>query len=397
MSLLDFALRNIAGHAFRSGVVVVCVLLVAGLSLFSTLVIRGSEYSLRLGIERLGADLVVVPKGVEGKVETALLMGKPTSVWMPESTLAQVTSTPGVAAASPQLFLASLKDATCCAVSEMFIIAFDPASDFTVRPWLERGPASQLALGETVGGSYVFSPDGDDRIRLYGYNLNLKGNLEPTGTGLDQTLFFTFETAHDVARISLSRAEKPLEIPAGQISAILVKVQPGVEPHSVALRITRSAPGVSAVESPHFFKTYRRQMAGLVRGFTAALGLVWLLAVALIALAFAMVVNERRRELGVLRALGSTGAFVLRSLLVEAALLAVAGGLAGIVLATVAVVLFRELLIVSLGIPFLLPSLPEYLALVGLALGLALVSATAAALWPALRVSRQDPALAMRA
>lgn len=396
VSLLHFALKNLAGHAFRSLVVGLCVFLVAAFSLFSTLVIRGSEHSLQLGIERLGADLVVVPKGVEGKVEHALLMGKPANVWMPDSTLEQVRGTPGVAAVSPQLFLASLRDASCCAVSEMFIIAFDPLTDFTVRPWLERTPAQRLALGEAIGGAYVFLPEGDDHIKLYGYFLTLKGNLEPTGTGLDQTMFFTFETAQEVAQVSLTKAEKPLVIPSGQISAILVKVEPGADSHAVAQRVMQTTPGVSAVESPHLFKTFRKQMTGLVQGFVAALGLVWLLAVVLIALVFTMVVNERRRELGVLRALGSTGGFVLRSLLLEAALLALAGGLAATALATLAVVLFRDLLIASLGIPFLFPTLPEYVALVVAGLTLSLGSVTAATLWPALRVCRRDPALAMR-
>ncbi len=83
MSLLRLAWRNIAGSSFRSWVVFLCALFVAGLALSSTLVMRGAENSLRLAMERLGADIIVVPRGAETKVESALLMGHPATVWMP--------------------------------------------------------------------------------------------------------------------------------------------------------------------------------------------------------------------------------------------------------------------------------------------------------------------------
>ena len=68
-----------------------------------------------------------------------------------------------------------------------------------------------------------------------------------------------------------------------------------------------------------------------------------------------MAANERRRELGVLRAMGATRRFVFQSLLTEAGLLALAGGMTGILLTVAVVYLFRKLIMVSLGIPFLLP------------------------------------------
>ncbi|MHB1318393.1 MAG: hypothetical protein ACYCYF_07240, partial [Anaerolineae bacterium] len=65
-------------------------------------------------------------------------------------------------------------------------------------------------------------------------------------------------------------------------------------------------------------------------------------------------------------------------------------------LAVLAIYLFRRLIMVSLGVPFLLPS-PGSLALqVGLGLLLAMFSVLLAALVPAIKISRQDPAIAMR-
>ena len=67
MSLFQLALKNISGNAFRSGVVALCALLVAAFALFTTLLMRGAENSLRLAIDRLGADIVVVPEGSRGQ------------------------------------------------------------------------------------------------------------------------------------------------------------------------------------------------------------------------------------------------------------------------------------------------------------------------------------------
>ena len=396
MTLIGLALRNLAGNAFRSWVVFLCAALVSAFVLSATLIIRGAQDSLRLALHRLGADIVVVPRGAEARVESALLMGRPASAWMPTAALAKVGGVPGVAAASPQLYLASLANASCCTASEMFVVAFDPATDFTITPWLKQTVGGELSLGQVIGGTHVFTPPGDRYIKLYGYHLTLKGNLEATGTGLDQTMFLTFETARAVAQASRTMAEKPLEIPANSISAVLVTVRPGMDPRTIARRITLEVDDVTSLASPDLFQSVRRQMAGLLRSVIAMLGITWALSVLVIGLIVSMAANERRREIGVLRALGAPRGFVLRSLLAEVGLLATGGGLLGAALAGLAIYLFRDLLVVTLGMPFLLPSLPRLLALVAGGLGLALGTVALAAWLPAYRTSRQDPALAMR-
>jgi putative ABC transport system permease protein len=357
---------------------------------------RGAERSLRLANERLGADIVVVPQGTEGKVESALLMGQPTTVWMPQENVSKIAAIPGVAAVSPQLYLSTLKGASCCSASEMFLVAYEPESDFTVTPWLERHLPGGLAMGEAVGGTFVFVPPGEQNIKVYGYFLTLKGNLEATGTGLDQSLFFTFDTAHDVARLSTTQAEKPLVIPPDSVSAVLVKLAPGASSTATAVDIMYHLPDVTPIESPNLFQSYRKQMLGLLKAILAVLVITWVLSVVLIGLVYSMAVNERRREIGVLRALGSTRSFVFRSLLAEAGLLALSGGIAGTLLAAFAVLLFRHAIITSLGIPFLFPSPLSLLGLVVGGLAVALAGVTLAALLPAYRISHQDPALAMR-
>jgi putative ABC transport system permease protein len=123
MNQFQLALRNITGNSFRSWVVALCALLVAGFGLSTTLIMRGAENSLRLAIQRLGADIIVVPEGQQADIEGALLMGVPTQFWMPETKMAEIAQMSGVERVSPQLFLITLHGASCCSVSDMFLIA----------------------------------------------------------------------------------------------------------------------------------------------------------------------------------------------------------------------------------------------------------------------------------
>jgi putative ABC transport system permease protein len=396
MKLLKLALKNIGGSGFRSLAIFLCVMGVAGFLLTTMLIIKGSQNSLDSGIKRLGADIVVVPTGAQDKVETALLMGKPTSVWMPAENLSTIAGIPGVEAVSPQVYLASLNNAPCCAVSEMFMVVIDPKTDFTITPWLEKNLGRDLGTGETIGGSYIFTPQGSNGIKLYGYTTELKGNLEPTGTGIDQTMFMTMDTAQAMAKSSSTTAVEPLQIPADSISAIMVKVQPGADPHAVALQIVRNTTGMYPIESPNLFGTFRGQMDGLLWGFFILTIIIWILAALMIGVNLSMAANERKREMAVLRAVGATPGFVFRLILLEAGLLAAAGTVVGITGAAFLMYMFKNAIEASLKMPFLFPSISSLLGLFGIGLAVALFTVTLAALWPAIRISRQELAISMR-
>ena len=364
MSLLRLALNNIRGNAFRSSVVFLCVLGVASFLLGTTLVISGAQNSLNVGIQRLGADILVVPEGAQTEVQTALLMGKPTNVWMPASKIDEIAAVPGVQAVSPQIYLQSLYGAPCCSVSEMFLVVYDPATDFTVKPWLDKELGRPLARGEVIGGSYIFVPAGEKYITLYGYNTTLAGNLGATGTGIDQTLFMTQETARAMAQSSLTTAVTPLVIPPGEISEVMVKIMPGADRHRVALDILLKVLGVVPLESPNMFGQFRHQMTGLLWGFVTIMVVFWVLSAVLIGLVFSMAANERRREIAVLRALGATRFYVFRSILAEAVILALGGALLGVILSSFVIYLFRGYITSSLGMPFLFPGWASFLGLV---------------------------------
>jgi putative ABC transport system permease protein len=396
MRFLKLVVKNIRGSGFRSIAILLAVMGIAGFLLATTIIIAGARYSLDSGLRRLGADILVVPEGAEIKIETALLMGKPTEFWMPRSTLSTIAAVPGVAAVSPQIYLASMFNSPCCAVSEMFIVVYDPATDFTISPWLEKNLGRPLATGEVIGGHYIFVPEDARYIKLYGYDTDLVGNLEPTGTGMDQTLFMTLDTALAMAESSKTTALMTLEINPANISTIMVKTDPGADIHGVAIQILKDTNGLVPMESPNLFGTFRSQMNGLLWGFFAITVIVWVVTVVLIGIVFSMAANERRREMAILRAVGATRFFIFRSLLVEAGLLGLTGAVAGISVSAILLYIFRNVIAGSLKMPFLFPSFSSFAGLFSAGVALAVISIAISALIPALRLSRQELAIAMR-
>jgi putative ABC transport system permease protein len=389
--------RNITGKLFRSGAILACAALVAGLSLSATLVVRGAERGLRQNLSRMGADLLIIPWGTMSQdFDGAHLVGLMTERWMPRTYMERVRAVEGVEAITPQLYLSTLIDSPYCSSSEMHLVAYDPSSDFVLKPWLEHDPIGNLRLGEAVGGAAVAGPDDGDTIQVYDYPLKLVRTLQESGGDVDQTLFVSFDTAMAMLEVLESQLRPPFEIAPGTISSAMVKVELGRDPHEVAMRILEQVPGVVPIESTGFFQTQRAQMVGLLRAVLVLAGLTWLLSTLFMGMVFSLAANEREREIGVLRALGATSTLVLQTLLLEGVALALSGGIAGLGLTVLATAYLQEPIARIAGIQIQLPSAPVLAGLVAAGLALAALSVTVAAWIPAARVSRQEPALAMR-
>jgi putative ABC transport system permease protein len=425
VTLWRLVLRNVLGSLFRSSAIVVCAALVAGLSLLATFVVREAEAGLRRNLSRMGADIQVIPWGTMApEFDGAHLVGMITERWMPRAYLERIARVEGVEAVTPQLYMSTLTASGSGAPSTggdlasdshgalgrtstydptgveeggaVYLVAYDPASDFVLRPWLAHDPVGTLRLGEAVAGVGVPDDGGDGRLQVYGYPLKLVRRLQETGSDVDRALFVGFQTAEAILEEVQRQPQPAFELAPESISSAMVKVRLGSDPHEVALRILEQVPGVVPLESTGFFQTQRSQMVGLLRTVLVLAGVTWLLSMAFVGLVFTLAANERRREMGTLRALGATRGIVLRTLLLEGVTLAVTGGLVGIVLAVALVGLLDQEIALRTGIQL---TLPPPLAVVGLAaagLALAVVSVTVAAWVPARKLSREEPALSMR-
>jgi lipoprotein-releasing system permease protein len=120
------------------------------------------------------------------------------------------------------------------------------------------------------------------------------------------------------------------------------------------------------------------------------------LVVVVLGIASVLVVSvvQKRREIGILRAMGATRGQVLRLFLLQGALVGAMGSVLGLLLAKAMIFLFTHFVRGSDGLPLFVIDMPLALA-VRIAL-LALACGVLAAVAPARRAAAMDPAQAIR-
>ncbi len=393
--ILNLAIRNLRRKVIRTIVLLLLVAVVTGTLLGATIFISGMKNALKIGTYRLGADVLVVPEKNEAQAKAALLSGEPTSFYMSRDVLDKVQKVGGVKRATAQLFIKPASF-TCCANVDAFLVAFDPQMDFTIEPWLQKNLKKPLVDNEIIVGSTIPVIVGDT-LPFFGTPFTVVGTMEPTGMKFfDQSVFMTMDAAYQMAADSKAKSMQPITIDRNEISAVLVQVQDNFTPDRVAIRIEHDVPGVKAIASDQVISTVRRQLGGLLKGILMISAVLWALALLMMGFAFYMIVNERQRELGLLRAMGAKKKHVFSLIVTEAVIVSVIGGIIGIAVGSALLFSFKGLIIESLKLPYLLPSVSVLGELVSGAIIFAILTGLLSSLLPAAAASKMEPYEAIR-
>jgi putative ABC transport system permease protein len=326
--------------------------------------------------------------------DAVILTGKPTTLLFSDSVINQIARIEGVDKAAAQLFIGTLANRACC-TGELQVIGIDPASDFTIQPWLENSLGRPLRKGETVVGAGINAPVGSD-LKFYGTNFTVMGILDPSGMGSDVSAFITLDDAYQMAEDSKQKAVIPLDIRNGEISAVLIRLKPGTDKETVAATIKKAIPGTSTLTDNYLAKKVNGLLSATTKVLFGIGAAVTLVSFPFMALIYTMVANERRRELALLRAMGATKGFIFKVVLVEALVIATIGGLTGVALSGLLLYLFEPLIISTLQIPFLWPSLGSIVGNVTITVLIAIAVGGAASLVPAIKSSNLEPYDAIR-
>jgi putative ABC transport system permease protein len=390
----QFIWKNIRRRSFRNIATILTFAVVAGSIIGAFFLTEGAGNSAQAGMNRLGADLLVVPEKYQAETDAIIITGKPSTFLLNSSALKEVSVITGVEKAAPQTFIATL-NAGCCALPTQ-LIAFNSTLDFTIKPWLDTELGRSLKQDEVILGNQIKGGEVGQPIIFYGHEFKVAGILQATGTGVDQSIFIQDQDAWVMARDSVTLAWKPLVIKPGEISAVLVKLSPDANAEEVAARIIESVPGVSVISSNYLARKITDQLSSTVGSLYLTAGAVTLVSIPLIATVSTLVANERKREIGLLRMMGAKKGFVFRTILIEALILAIIGTLIGTIVAASIILIFNNLIVISLGIPFLWPSLDKMLVQVWIVMIAAIAISGIASLYPAIMASRIDPYEAIR-
>jgi putative ABC transport system permease protein len=316
-------------------------------------------FSLTNGIDqtklRLGADLIVVPRGAESHLQGALLQGEPSTFYMPEDVAVKLLAEPDAEKASAQFFLASFDSSHCS--SRVQIVAYDPDTDFIVAPWFQDRGMANPGAGESVVGNGIDYPEGSI-VLLFGTRYTVSGNLEKTGMGFDSTMFITRDTAKQMItdfEVYAGEGELPDE---NAVSAVLYKLKDGVDPNAFAKHLRNDYSGISIVQPQQIISDLSKNLGLTIAVLRVLLIGLWIVSALMLSFVFSLMLNERKREFGILRAVGASRKTLSHIVVGESVLISTIGAAVGIALISLVVFPFNALIESKFEAEYLLPSGP---------------------------------------
>ena len=379
----------------------IALILLAAFLAFSvfggSLVVMSLQNGLTSYEARLGADIIVVPNQARshGSIESILLQGIPGYFYMDDSVLEKARNTEGVEIATPQFYLASASSG-CCSVSVQ-VIGFDPETDFTIRPWIQKNFSGEVGDGDLIVGSAINVP-ANKKLTFYNVECNVAGQLERTGTGLDNAVYANMNTIRQMMESSVLLGFDYFSDVSAEhaISSVMIKVMDGYDIDQVTGDLNIHLRRVEATQAKTMISDIASGLTSVSRVVGGLTVMIWILAIVILIVAFAMIVNERKKEFGVLRVAGASQKMLSRLLLAESGLISLIGALAGAGTAALVILPFLGMIRESLNLPMLLPSVPVILLL---AVGAVVLTAFAGALTGAVsarKITRADAGLILR-
>jgi putative ABC transport system permease protein len=385
--------KNIAYRPVRNGALIFCFAIIASSLFAGNYILAGATDSVESGISRLGADIIVVPAEYEGKSEAVLLRGEPSTFFFDHDVVPAIQSVEGANKIAPQLYIATLT-AACCYLPVQ-LIAFDSDRDFTITPWLREHNLEPLKKDEIIVGNLIV-PDKGATLKFYGHDFTIAGKLDPTGTGLDTSIFVRYDDAYTMARESKEKAVSELVLPENGSSAVLVQVKDPSKIKQISEQITKTVHGSKALTPELLISTVTGQLNSVTQLLYLTSVIASIVALPLTALISIMVANERIRETGVLRALGADKGTVFKLIFGEAIIISFIGGALGIIISWLLFILFQELIGSLIHIPLTIPHITDLISISLTALILTIVVGGIASLYPAYRSATIEPYTAIR-
>ena len=389
--------KNIARRRTQSVLTVTITMLTVMVFVMVLGVFQTVNQGLALSRERLGADAVLIPKYASADGSDLLFTAMPENIYMPMEVVEQAKSLEGVAAMTPQFYAQTLALSCCEPGEEARIIGYDSETDFILSPYLDEEHRGGIAAGELIVGRNFEEDD------LVGYNYLVLGRkfkvvsmLQATGTGMDSTFFMDFRTAQDMCLESevLSQDWQEKD-PHDYISVIMIKFADGTDPQAFVKQVEQSGMEAKCILTGDTISSLQSQLEVTMQVMFALWLASLLIAVLSLVGRFNALAKERKKEIGLLRAIGLDKSRVFGLIIGETCTMALMGGVLGSAAALVCMNPVIEMLKDAFKLS---PSVwSAQLALLCAAAGVALagILGFAAAVMPAVRSASMDPQAAI--
>ena len=388
-------IKDIQRHAFLNACLLATVVILS-VMLFSVTVI---SVSLKKGMgnmrKRLGADIMLVPKGEREKAENMLLEGSRSNFYFEGEVYEKVQSIDGISDSTSQCFLKSLS-ADCCS-SEVQIVFFDPDSDFVVGPWIETEYKQKLSGDAVIVGSDIVSEDG--KIKLFGQEYAIASQMARTGTALDSSVYFSTDAKAELLRNAeekgsfLTEEQKKGDI----LSSIFINVDGS---HTTEQVIDSAHKTIGDIFDVVYPKKLHESLSGSLGKITGVVNVISLslgiLLVAILLIINSIIMKGRKSEIALLRVLGHRKQDLIRKLLSEMGLISLAGALGGSLLGALIVIPFGRYIGKSLDMPYLGPGIASVLVQILLIVGIVILIVFLASVFFIIHTTNTEPYLALR-
>jgi putative ABC transport system permease protein len=323
--------------------------------------------SVTSGLSRSAGDLAKLGRADFGVFQSGL--ADLTASSLPASTLARIAALPGVAAASPIQILPNAIRGN----SSVLTFGAEPQSFLTKR--------LVLATGAFPSGTELFVGDGAART----LHTTTGGSLVVDGQQFRVAGIYRSGISLEDAGVVLPLATtQRISHRPGEVSMVAVSIAPGHPEHQVEREVERTVPGTAALGDPSEVARVDTNSRTITKAAIIITVLALLLGAVIVINTMAMAVIERRREFGVLAAVGWSRLGIARLILGETMAVSLAGAAVGLALGAAA----SELVVRALAAgTFVSPDISLWVLVRGLLVGLALgVLGALFCVWQVMRV-----------
>lgn len=352
--------KSISSKLYRSIGLILIGLVLSFAMVIISLTAFGMAHGSQNAAQRMGADIIVTPKGHGDDMEGILLTTKKSFFYMDSSVIDGIREVEGVETASPQTFLMTL-ESSCCD-QPVQIIGIDMDSDFVVTPWIDKKYIRSLEEGALIAGSKVNVTSGT--FKMFGKEYPVAATLDESGSSMDATVFVSRNLIGEIMENAQNAGQGVIaEVNSKDVSAVCVKV-------ADKGKVSRVVAGLSRIDDVDIV-TAESVSSKLFSGlkdtyivYAVVIVLMVIISIFLLFIIHYITLNDRKKEVEILRTIGISRKKIAEFLMREVWWTAFPGALIGTAFGFLSFVVMLQLIEAATKIPFTAPYIGEEVAVV---------------------------------